>query len=73
MANNKDRILMEAIIIAANRGGLFVAELPNKTTILAKPSGKIQKNMIKIIVGDRVMIEVSPYDMTKGRIVQRTK
>jgi len=73
MSDNRDRILMEAVVIAANRGGLFVAELPNKTTILAKPSGKIQKNMIKIIVGDKVTIEVSPYDMSKGRIIQRTK
>ena len=73
MKDNKDRIILEAVIIEANRGGLFIAELPNKTKVTVRPSGKIQKNLIRVIVGDKVMIEVSPYDMSKGRIIQRTK
>ena len=44
---------------------------PNDNTILCTISGKIRKNYIKIMVGDRVKIEMSPYDLTKGRICQR--
>lgn len=71
--SNMDRIILDAVIVETYKGGVFMAELPNKTKVTVRPSGKIQKNMIKIIVGDRVKIEVSPYDMSKGRIITRIK
>jgi len=73
MKNEKDRIILDATVIEANRGGIFNVQLDNGTKIIARPSGKIQQHLIKIIVGDKVRVEVSPYDMTKGRIIQRIK
>ena len=73
MKNEKDRIILDAVIIESHRGGLFSADIGNNTTVMVRPSGKIQQNLIKIIVGDKVKIEVSPYDMSKGRIITRLK
>lgn len=52
---------------------LFRVELENKHVILANLSGKMRKNFIKIIPGDKVIIALSPYDLTKGRIIFRKK
>lgn len=53
--------------------GFFYVELENKRRILAHPSGKIRKNWIKILAGDKVLVELSPYDLSRGRIVYRYK
>ena len=52
---------------------MFTVELENGHQILATVSGKIRKNYIRILVGDRVTVEMSPYDLTRGRITWRSK
>ncbi|MCM0582618.1 translation initiation factor IF-1 [Weissella diestrammenae] len=52
---------------------MFTVELENGAVILAHVSGKIRKNFIRILPGDRVTVEMSPYDLTKGRITYRFK
>jgi len=52
---------------------MFRVELPNKHVILAHISGKMRMNFIRILPGDKVTVEMSPYDLTKGRIVYRAK
>ena len=52
---------------------MFKVELPNKHCVLAHISGKMRLNFIRILPGDTVTIEMSPYDLTKGRIVFRQK
>jgi translation initiation factor IF-1 len=51
----------------------FLVELDNGHTVLAHVSGKMRMNFIRIIPGDRVKVEISPYDLTKGRITYRHK
>jgi translation initiation factor IF-1 len=52
---------------------MFRVELENKHQVLAHVSGKMRKNFIRILTGDRVLIELSPYDLTRGRITYRYK
>jgi translation initiation factor IF-1 len=53
-------------------GGLFSVQLDDKqTTVLAHIAGKLRKNRIRILAGDKVTIELSPYDLTRGRIIYR--
>ena len=52
---------------------MFTVELENGHQILATVSGKIRKNQIRILAGDRVTVEMSPYDLTRGRITYRFK
>ena len=52
---------------------MFTVELENGHQILATVSGKIRKNYIRILVGDKVTVEMSPYDLTRGRITYRFK
>jgi translation initiation factor IF-1 len=52
---------------------MFKVELENKHRVLAHVSGKMRKNFIRILPGDRVAVELSPYDLTRGRIVYRYK
>lgn len=70
---NNERIILDAIITETHRGGLFSAKLDNDDIVMARPSGKMQQNMINIIVGDKVKVEVSPYDFLKGRIISRLR
>jgi translation initiation factor IF-1 len=53
--------------------GIFAVKLLNGVTVMAHLSGKIRKNRIKILVGDVVTVELSPYDLTRGRITYRQK
>ena len=64
-------ITVEGTVIEALPNAMFRVELDNGVTILCVASGKMRKNYIKIIVGDRVRIEMTPYDLTRGRIVTR--
>ena len=52
---------------------LFRVRLENDTEILARPKGRMRKHRIRVMVGDQVDVEVSPYDLTKGRIIFRHK
>ena len=60
-------------VVEALPNAIFKVKLPNGAMIIAHLSGKLRSNFIKIIVGDTVTVEVSPYDITKGRITWRKK
>ncbi len=66
----KDVIRLKGKVVEANRG-FFTVELETGKRILAYPSGSMKKHFIKIGVGDKVEVEISPYDLSKGRIVWR--
>lgn len=67
MAKEK-KIEVEGKIIEVIKGGDYIAELPNGHTVQAYVSGKMRVNMIRILPGDTVTIELSPYDLKRGRI-----
>jgi translation initiation factor IF-1 len=64
-------IVTEGKIVSVLPGTMFRVELPNKHLVLAHISGKMRKRFIRLTVGDRVKIEMSPYDLEKARIVYR--
>jgi len=66
-------IEVEGRVIEKLPNATFQVQLENGHTILAHISGKLRMNFIRIIPGDKVLIEMSPYDLTKGRIVWRDK
>ena len=68
-----DVIELEGVVKEALPNATFQVELPNGHTILAHISGKLRMNFIRILPGDKVTVEMSPYDLTKGRIVFRKK
>ena len=68
-----DVIELEGIVSEALPNAMFRVELQNGHKILAHISGKLRMNYIKILPGDKVTVEMSPYDLTKGRIAWRTK
>ena len=67
----KDIIEMEGTVIESIQGAKFVVRLDNDHEVLANISGKIRKNYIKILPGDRVKVELTPYDLSVGRITYR--
>ncbi len=69
----EDVIEVEGIVIEALPNALFQVELDNGHKILAHISGKLRMNFIRILPGDKVTIELSPYDLTRGRITWRAK
>ncbi len=69
----KDVIEVEGVIIEALPNAMFRVQLDTGQEILAHVSGKIRKNFIRILLGDRVKVELSPYDLSKGRIAFRLK
>ena len=66
-------IELEAVVTLALPNSMFKLKLENNSEILGIVSGKMRKHFIRILPGDRVKVEVSPYDLTKGRIVFRQK
>ena len=68
-----DAIEVEGTVTEALRGAKFRIDLSNGVTVMGHPGGKLRKNFIKILPGDRVRIELSPYDLTTGRITYRMK
>ena len=68
-----DVIEMEGKVIEALPNAMFQVELPNGHRIMAHISGKMRMNVIRIYPGDKVTIELSPYDLTRGRITWRSK
>ncbi len=68
-----DVIETEGVVIESLPNTMFKVELPNKHVILAHISGKLRMHYIRILPGDKVKIQMSPYDLTKGRIVWRGK
>jgi translation initiation factor IF-1 len=69
----EDCIKTEAIVKDVLPGTMFRVALPNGALVLAHISGKMRKNFIRIVPGDKVQVELSPYDFTKARIVFREK
>ena len=69
----EEAIEVEGNVIEALPNAMFKVELDNGHTVLAHISGKIRMNFIRILPGDRVKVELSPYDLTRGRIVYRQK
>ena len=68
-----DVIEVEGKVVEKLPNAMFQVELENGHQILAHISGKLRMNFIRIIPGDKVLIEMSPYDLTKGRIIWRDK
>ena len=68
-----DVIEMDGKVVEALPNAMFQVELPNGHQILAHISGKMRMNFIRIYPGDKVTIELSPYDLTRGRITWRSK
>jgi translation initiation factor IF-1 len=68
-----DAIEITGVVREALPNAMFRVELENKHRVLAHVSGKMRKNFIRILTGDRVLIELSPYDLTRGRITYRYK
>lgn len=68
-----DVIEVEGTVVEKLPNAMFQVELENGYKVLAHISGKLRMNYIKILPGDKVTIELSPYDLTKGRIVWRDK
>ena len=71
--SKSDEIECEGVVLEKLPNALFNVELENGHQILAHISGKLRMNYIKILPGDKVKVEMSPYDLTKGRIVFRYK
>ena len=71
--SKEDVIEIEGTVVEALPSAQFKVELPNGHQILAHISGKLRMNFIRILPGDKVTVEMSPYDLTKGRLPGRAK
>ncbi len=69
----KEAIEVEGTVVESLPNAMFRVELPNGHIVLAHISGRIRMHYIKILPGDRVLIELSPYDLSRGRITYRFK
>ena len=69
----EDVIEVEAVVVETLPNAMFRVKLENGVVILAHVSGKLRMNYIRILPGDRVTLEISPYDLTRGRITFRYK
>ncbi len=69
----KDVIKVEGVVKELLPNTMFRVELPNQHMVLAHISGKMRLNFIRILPGDKVTLEMSPYDLNKGRIIFRQK
>ena len=71
--SKEDAIEVQATVLETLPNAMFRVELENKHQVLAHISGRMRKNYIRILTGDKVKIEMTPYDLTKGRITYRMK
>ena len=69
----EEAITVDATVVDSLPNAMFRVELESGHRVLAHVSGKIRKNFIRILVGDKVKVELSPYDLQRGRIVYRYK
>ena len=69
----KQAIEVEGTVSETLPNAMFRVDLPNSHKVLAHVSGKIRMNRIKVLLGDRVLVELSPYDLARGRITYRFK
>ena len=73
MAKKEDLIEVEGIVLEPLPNAMFKVELENGHKVLAHISGNMRMHYIRILPGDKVTVELSPYDLTRGRIIFRTK
>lgn len=73
MSQSKETITQEGVVIESLPAATFKVKLDDGKEILAHLSGRMRLNFIRVLIGDRVKIEMSPYDKSKGRIVYRSK
>ena len=73
MPNKEDAIEVEGKVVEALRNAMFRVELENGHEVLAHVSGRLRQNYIRVLPGDRVRMELSPYDLTRGRITYRLR
>ena len=71
MAQDKEIVKLEGTVVELLPSATFKIKLPNGHEIFAYISGRMRMNYIKLLVGDEVDLEISPYDLTKGRIIYR--
>jgi translation initiation factor IF-1 len=69
----EEAIEVVGIVVETLPNAMFRVELENKHMVLAHVSGKMRKNFIRILPGDKILVELSPYDLSRGRIVYRYK
>jgi translation initiation factor IF-1 len=69
----EEPIVVEGVVLETLPNAMFKVELENKHQVLAHISGKMRMHFIKILPGDKVTVELSPYDLTRGRITYREK
>ncbi len=69
----EEAVQVEGVVIESLPNAMFRVELTNQHKVLAHVSGKMRMNFIRILPGDKVMLELSPYDLTRGRIIYRVK
>lgn len=69
----EENIEMQGVVIDTLPNTMFRVELENKHIITAHISGKMRKNYIRILTGDKVTVELTPYDLSKGRIIFRSR
>ena len=69
----KDAIELEGTVVELLPNTMFRVEIPGRRRVLAQISGKMRLHFIRILPGDKVMLEISPYDLSKGRITYRQK
>jgi translation initiation factor IF-1 len=73
MADSKEKLITEGTVIEALPNTTFRVQLENGHEVLAYLSGKMRKYYIRVLLGDRVRVELSPYDLERGRIIYRFK
>lgn len=71
MPKQEDKFTMDAEVLDALPNAMFRVKLPNQVEVLAYVSGKMRQNYIRILPGDRVTVEISPYDLSRARITYR--
>ena len=71
MANKEDKLEVEGVVVEALPNTQFMVELDNGHKVLAYLSGKMRRYYIRILLGDRVRVEMTPYDLSRGRITYR--
>ncbi len=69
----EEAVQVEGVVVESLPNAMFRVELENKHIVLAHVSGKMRMHFIRILPGDKVMCELSPYDLTRGRIIYRVK
>ena len=71
--SKEDLVEYDGVVLETLSNAMFRVKLSNDHVILAHVSGRIRKNRIRILAGDRIKVEMTPYDLTKGRVIFREK